>query len=221
MKTYRLALPTVGLALTTLACAGLATPTPAPYTVTLVPADGATSDAATLNAAVEVINARLDDRPAWGAQASTGDGVITIAYGDPDARDAIVARATAIGSVTVVGSATHVEAGDACPAGEPVITNADVREADVMEANGQWQVAFTLTESGAARFGAYTTDHVGGVLAICRDAVVLSAPVINSPITGGKVVIAGAFTQAEVEQIASELNAGALSVHLEVLAITN
>jgi preprotein translocase subunit SecD len=221
MKTHRLVLPSLGLVVATLACAGLATPTPAPYTVTLVPAGGAGSDATTLNAAVEVINARLEDRPTWGAQASAGDGVITVAYGDPDARDAIVARATAIGLVTMVGSTVQVEAGDACPSGDPVITNADVREAEASVANGQWQVAFTLTESGAERFGAYTTDHNGGVLAICRDAVVLSAPVINTPITGGEGVIAGSFTQAEGEQIASELNAGALPIPLEVLATTD
>lgn len=218
MSSRALPWPAAGLALAALACSLAGTPTPGPYTLTLVPADGLTAAPEMLEAAATVINERLSSAPSWGAQAEASAGGIVIRYADPDAAATIAARATAVGALTLVGSDRQRVAGDPCPDGEPVITNADIDGAQVSDSNGQWAVAFTLTDAGATRFATYTSDHVGEVLAICRDGLVLSAPVINGPITGGEGVISGSFSQAEVEQIAAELSAGALPIPLEVLA---
>ena len=78
-----------------------------------------------------------------------------------------------------------------------------------------WAVDFTLTGEGATEFGDLTTALVGKQLAIVLDAEVISAPTIQSPITGGTGVITGDFTKERAESLAAVLQAGALPVELE------
>jgi protein-export membrane protein SecD len=82
--------------------------------------------------------------------------------------------------------------------------------------DSKYIVEFTLTEEGAKIFGDYTTTHVGGYLGIVLDGVLISAPVINTAITGGKGLIEGSFTLEEVDQLATQLKYGALPVPLRV-----
>lgn len=50
-------------------------------------------------------------------------------------------------------------------------------------------VVFELTPGAADMFGSYTAAHIGSYFAITLDNLVVSAPVINSEIPGGKVEI--------------------------------
>jgi preprotein translocase subunit SecD len=54
----------------------------------------------------------------------------------------------------------------------------------------------------------------GRQLAIVVDDQVISAPTVQSPITGGNGVITGSFTEARAKDLATQLNAGALPVEL-------
>jgi preprotein translocase subunit SecD len=56
--------------------------------------------------------------------------------------------------------------------------------------------------------------------AIVLDGVVLSAPQVNGPITGGKAEISGSFTKQEAQQLAAQVNTGALPVRLSVSSVT-
>jgi protein-export membrane protein SecD len=68
------------------------------------------------------------------------------------------------------------------------------------------EVELTLTSDGARRFGDATAALVGHKLAIVLDAKVVSAPVVNSAIPGGRISIAmGAGDQKELERQAFEL----------------
>lgn len=78
-----------------------------------------------------------------------------------------------------------------------------------------WVVNFTLTGEGATEFGELTTALVGRQLAIVLDATVISAPTIESPITGGTGQITGNFTKDRATSLAAVLQAGALPVELE------
>jgi len=78
-----------------------------------------------------------------------------------------------------------------------------------------WQIDFTLTSSGAKTFGDVTTRLVDKQLAIVVDNVVISAPRIDEPITGGSGVITGSFTKARAQDLATQLNSGALPVNLK------
>jgi preprotein translocase subunit SecD len=77
-----------------------------------------------------------------------------------------------------------------------------------------WQIDFELTDEGSDRFGQATTELVGRQLAIVLDREVMSAPVVDEPITGGRGVITGSFTQERAKDLATVLNAGALPVSL-------
>ena len=65
-------------------------------------------------------------------------------------------------------------------------------------------------------FGAWTTDHVDEQMALVLDGSVLSAPVINEPITGGRARISlGAAsdpegTLAEARDLAEAMRGGGL-----------
>lgn len=83
---------------------------------------------------------------------------------------------------------------------------------------GQPQISFELTSEGAQLFGDYTGSHIGQQLAIVLDGRVLSAPRINSRITGSGV-IEGQFTDDEAEALAVQMRYGALPVPLKVVDI--
>jgi preprotein translocase subunit SecD len=77
-----------------------------------------------------------------------------------------------------------------------------------------WQITFDLTGEGADDFAEVTTRLQGRQLAIVVDQVVISAPTVQSPITGGTGVITGSFTETRAKDLATQLNAGALPVAL-------
>ncbi|HET7236267.1 MAG TPA: protein translocase subunit SecD [Actinomycetota bacterium] len=77
-----------------------------------------------------------------------------------------------------------------------------------------WQIQFDLTGSGADAFAEVTTRLQGRQLAIVVDQGVISAPTVESAITGGSGVITGSFTEARAKDLATQLNAGALPVEL-------
>jgi hypothetical protein len=70
------------------------------------------------------------------------------------------------------------------------------------------QVLITFTPTGAATFGDFTAAVDGGKVAVIRDGVVASAPIINGAIRGGMAVISmGAGPRATVEREAAALAA--------------
>ena len=79
-----------------------------------------------------------------------------------------------------------------------------------------WIIDFALTQDGAAVFGDVTTRLAtsGGRLAIVVDREVISDPSVDEPITGGTAVISGSFTESRAQDLATQLNAGALPVEL-------
>lgn len=77
-----------------------------------------------------------------------------------------------------------------------------------------WQINFDLTSEGSRVFGEVTTELVGRQLAIVVDQEVISAPTVESAITGGSGVITGSFTENRAKDLATQLNAGALPVAL-------
>ena len=83
--------------------------------------------------------------------------------------------------------------------------------------NGRPAVSFSFKAAGAKKFGNVTGSNVGRRLAIVLDGKVISAPVINSPITGGKGIITGNFTVQAASDLALLLRSGALPAPLLVV----
>lgn len=82
---------------------------------------------------------------------------------------------------------------------------------------GQAVVSFTFDTRGAITFGEITSKNVGKRFAIVLDNQVITAPVINSPITGGSGQISGNFTAQSANDLAVLLRAGALPASLDVV----
>lgn len=85
-------------------------------------------------------------------------------------------------------------------------TKVEAAKAEFMAEYSNWVVTVHLTSAGAAAFGQVTTANVNGQLAIVVDEVVVSAPTIQSPITGGAVQISGTFSQADAAALADRIN---------------
>ncbi|TWB20848.1 protein translocase subunit secF /protein translocase subunit secD [Nitrospirillum amazonense] len=83
--------------------------------------------------------------------------------------------------------------------------------------NGRWVVAFRFDSIGARRFAETTTNNVGKPFAIVLDDKVISDPVIQEPITGGRGQISGSYTAQTANDLAVLLRAGALPVPLTVV----
>lgn len=90
-------------------------------------------------------------------------------------------------------------------------------EIDPNAATENWRINFTLTSQGAKDFGTLTRELVGKPLGIFFDGEEISAPTVNSAITGGQGVIQGSFTKEQAVSLANFLNAGALPVNVQIL----
>jgi len=77
-------------------------------------------------------------------------------------------------------------------------------------------VSFRFNGQGARRFGEVSSQNIGRRFAIVLDKKIISAPVIQSAITGGSGQITGNFTPESANELAILLRAGALPAPLKV-----
>jgi preprotein translocase subunit SecD len=99
------------------------------------------------------------------------------------------------------------------------ISGKDLKRAELSYSsqNGQPEVAIEFTADGAKKFSDITTKLVGKRLPIFLDELPLTLPRVSTPITDGRAVITGQFTQDEAKNMALQLNAGALPVPVKVV----
>jgi preprotein translocase subunit SecD len=86
---------------------------------------------------------------------------------------------------------------------------------------GRLAVDFTLKGDAASKFATYTSKSVGQQFAIVLDNVVISAPVIQSPITGGQGQITGGqtgFSQEQANNLITVLRYGSLPFPIKLLS---
>jgi len=83
--------------------------------------------------------------------------------------------------------------------------------------NGRPSINFRFNGQGARRFGDATVQSIGKRFAIVVDNRVISAPVIQSAITGGSGEITGNFTVESANNLAIMLKSGALPAKLNVI----
>ncbi len=76
----------------------------------------------------------------------------------------------------------------------PVVTGEMLTDAQPsFDQNNRPAVSFKFDVTGARKFGEYTGAHIGEPFAIVLDNEVISAPTIQSAITGGSGIITGSF----------------------------
>ena len=153
--------------------------------------------------------------------------VIRTDFAQSDTTDAGSATATPEATTTadpnqptataVPGEPTPV-AGQEAPVYHTVMTGADLKEAHVSaNQTGQPAVSFTLSTEGTKVFSDYTSTHTQQYLGIVLDKTVISAPIVNSPITDGQGIIEGGFTAQSANDLAIQLRYGSLPVPVKVV----
>lgn len=80
-------------------------------------------------------------------------------------------------------------------------------------------VGIEFTDEGAKKFADLTASNVGHKIGIYLDGELLTNPVVNEPITGGKAVITGSQTLEDAKNLAILLRSGALPVKLKVMEV--
>jgi len=84
--------------------------------------------------------------------------------------------------------------------------------------SGQAVVSLIFNSQGKDLFADITKNHVGDVLAIFLDGEVISDPVIRTQIFDGNAQISGGFTSVEAQELARNLNYGALPVPIDLIS---
>lgn len=79
------------------------------------------------------------------------------------------------------------------------------------------EVAITFDSKGGELFEALTDKNIGKRIAVFLDNDLISAPVVQGKISGGKAVITGTFTMDEVEKMVNLFNAGALPAPINLI----
>jgi preprotein translocase subunit SecD len=102
--------------------------------------------------------------------------------------------------------------------GATVMTGKDLKDAKAeINQNKSTVVALEFSPDGAKLFGDLTGKNVGKHISILLDKKVLTSPVVNEPILGGKAVITGSRSIEEAQELAILLRSGSLPVKVEVL----
>ena len=106
--------------------------------------------------------------------------------------------------------------------GTTVLEGTDVQTAQAATSadslgNSQNVVELQLTDEGAKKFSDATEANIGKRIYIIYDNQVISAPTVQSHITGGTAQITGMADREEAENLASSIRIGSLSLELEEL----
>ncbi len=102
---------------------------------------------------------------------------------------------------------------------DPVISGTNVNSASASpNSDGAgFQINFVYDNIGARRFADYTRENIGQLFAIVLDCKIISAPRIQSAITGGSGRITGDFSVDEAVRVATLIRSGALPAPLQTI----
>lgn len=119
-------------------------------------------------------------------------------------------------AIEMLGKTALLEFQD--PSGNTVLTGKDLKDArSQIDQSKQNLVAIEFSDEGAKKFADITTKNVGKPITILLDKQVLTNPIVNEPITGGKAVITGNRTIDEAEKLAILLRSGSLPVKVDII----
>lgn len=79
-------------------------------------------------------------------------------------------------------------------------------------------VQLKFNKEGTKLFRELTQKHLKEPIAIYIDQILISSPIVQEEITGGKAQISGKFTIEEAKELARNLNAGALPVPIDLIS---
>ncbi len=109
------------------------------------------------------------------------------------------------------------EPGQTLPVYRPLMTGSSLQSVGVAQDKlNKPYISFTLKNDATKTFADYTRLHTSEYMAIVLDDTVISDPVINSPITSGKGLIEGSFTNESANALAVQLRYGSLPIPFKI-----
>lgn len=111
----------------------------------------------------------------------------------------------ATGDVGQAGLKLRDEQGVTYLLGPAELDSSQVASAEAANESGSWVVQVDLTPAGATAFADLTGRSVGKQIAIVVDGALVSAPIVQAPITGGAVQINGNFDRAAATGLADRI----------------
>jgi preprotein translocase subunit SecD len=206
--------------------------------VTLTPAEKAAIDERTLQQSLEIIRRRVDETGTREPtiQRQGDDRILVQVPGIGSAQEllAVIGQTARLSFHPVVNRTTDPNVSPGLD--EQVLPSMDeegvfyvlerravvtgeqlVDSQPSFDQNGRPAVTFRFNPAGGAAFGQYTAENIGNPFAIVLDDEVISAPVIQSHVSGGSGIITGSFTPEESTRLAVLLRAGALPAEIKVL----
>lgn len=119
-------------------------------------------------------------------------------------------------AINMLGKTAMLEFKD--PNNKTVLTGMDLKDAKAVVGNGnQPLVSMEFSDEGGQKFADVTARNVGKRIAITLDGEVLTAPVVQEAITGGRAQITGNRSMEEAQHLAILLRSGSLPVKLEII----
>ncbi len=118
----------------------------------------------------------------------------------------------------LIGKAANLEF--RTPEDETFMTGKHVKRAypttnsDSSSLSQEYVVAFELNDEGTKLFAEKTKEYLNQKIGIYLDDEMIMNPTVNTPITEGKGIITGGFTQESANALAIQIQSGALPVHL-------
>ena len=83
---------------------------------------------------------------------------------------------------------------------------------------GEPVVSLQFDKEGSDLFQKITKENIGKTIAIFLDGNIISSPVVNEAISGGKAQISGNFKPQEAKDLVQRLNSGALPVPISLVS---
>tara|TARA_R100000951_G_scaffold24218_1_gene20435 strand:- start:41 stop:922 length:882 start_codon:yes stop_codon:yes gene_type:complete len=92
--------------------------------------------------------------------------------------------------------------------GDPVVSSKYVESAEKYNDhyNNELSISISMNEEGTKAWAQMTSKNVGNFIAITAENKVLSAPVINGPITGGNAMITGGLPKEKTQELVGLIN---------------
>lgn len=197
-----------------------------------VPKNGEVMDEAAWEETKEAINIRLSEaeRQSFGVYADTENNRLVVEFdwineGDDEMPSLITDLQKRVELGFYIGSETKPVTDDAgntvaVPAGERILTGADVESAyaGISPYTNEPVVTILLRESGKAAFAKATAEQAKkrGTISIWINGEMVSNPTVNEAITGGEMLVDGMETMEEAQEIAAGLQGGILPFEIEL-----
>lgn len=118
-------------------------------------------------------------------------------------------------AIEMIGKTAMLEFQD--ESGKTVLTGKDLKNAQAQIDQNRNLVALEFSDEGGQKFADLTAKNIGKTISILLDKQVLTSPVVQEAITGGKAVITGNRSIDEAQHLAILLRSGSLPVKVDIM----